>query len=243
MARLFDGRKAQRNSKRSNAMAYVPLDLSKSLPGSVHTAIRKGVEPLLRDVHWMFATVIGEPTDAVPRRQLRVPIALVLLATVDGVSTKLLHPQETMSTGVRFKECLNRYFPWDIDPPTGVSSECAAKILYDFFRNPLVHRLGWHTGEHSVVRIGQVFRGTDDPEKGVEDLERLTEKPSSEPCLVVTPDKKVLWLDPFYWGVRKLVERWSYDDTQVSFADEKLALRVVEGGGSRLGAEKRTDGA
>ena len=136
MARLFDGRKAQRNSKRSNAMAYVPLDLSKSLPGSVHTAIRKGVEPLLRDVHWMLATVIGEPTDAVPRRQLQVPIALVLLATVEGVSTKLLHPQETMSIGVRFKECLNRYFPWDIDPPTGVSSECAAKILYDFFSKP-----------------------------------------------------------------------------------------------------------
>ena len=224
-------------------MAYVPLDLSKSLPDSVYTAIRKGVEPLLRDVHWMFATVIGEPTDVGPPRQLQVPIALVLLATVEGVSTKLFHPQEKMQTGDRFKECLNRYFPWDIDPPTGVSSQCAAKILYDFFRNPLVHRLGWHTGEHSVVRIGQVFRGTDDPEKGVEDLERRAKKPYSEPCLDVTPERKVLCLDPFYWGVRKLVERWSHDDTQVSLADTKLSRRVDEGGGDRLGAKKDTDDA
>ena len=60
---------------------------------------------------------------------------------------------------------------------------------------------------------------------------------------MVTPEKMELWLDPFYWGVRKLVERWSYDDTQVSLADEKLALRVVERDGRRLGAEKLTDGA
>ncbi len=207
-------------------MAYVPLALSNSLPDSVHTAIRIGVEPLLEDVHWMLATAIREHSDAVPHRQLQVPIALVLLATVAGVSTKLLRPYNNdLGTGGRFKECLNRYFPWDIDPPTGVSPECAAKMLYDFFRNPLVHRLGWHTDKHRAVRIGKVFRGADDAEKTVEDLERLGAKPASEPCLVVAPDKVDLWLDPFYWGVRKLVERWSFDGIQVAHADRRLTPR------------------
>lgn len=72
-------------------MAYVELDLPKSLPDSVHTVIRKGVELLLQDVHWLLATVIAEPTDTAPPRQLQIPIAHMLLAMVAGVSTKLLH--------------------------------------------------------------------------------------------------------------------------------------------------------
>ena len=203
-------------------MVYVPLVLSQSLPNSVCTVIRQGVEPLLRDVHWMLATAIGEPNAVAPPRQLQVPIALVLLATVAGVSRELLHPPKKMRDRARFEECLNRYFPWDIDPPTGVSSECAANILYKVFRNPLVHHLGLHTGGNLVVRIGKVFRGTDDAENTVEELERLTVKPFSEPCLVVTLEKQVLWVDPFYWGVRKLVEQWSYDDAQILHADKRL---------------------
>ena len=62
-------------------MVYVPLVLSQSLPNSVCTVIRQGVEPLLQDVHQMLAT-IGEPNAVAPPRQLQVPIALVLLATV-----------------------------------------------------------------------------------------------------------------------------------------------------------------
>ena len=203
-------------------MVYVPLVLSQSLPNSVCTVIRQGVEPLLQDVHQMLAT-IGEPNAVAPPRQLQVPIALVLLATVAGVSKTLLHPlQEKSRDGPRFKECLNRYFPWGIDPPTGVSPECAAKILYEFFRNPLVHSLGLNKSGHPVVKIVQVFRGTGDAENRVEELERLTVKPYSEPCLVVTLEKQVLWLDPFYWGVRKLVEQWSYDDAQILHADKRL---------------------
>ena len=189
-------------------MAYVELDLPNSLPDSVHTVIRKGVDPLLQDVHWMLAMVIGEPTDTAPRRQLQLPIAHVLLATVAGVSKTLLHAPEKR-TGVRFKKCLIKYFPWDIDPPTGVSHDEAAKILYEVFRNPMVHCLGLNKASDPVVKIGHAFRGTDDAEKRVEELECLTVKPISEPCLVVSPGKRVLWLDPFYWGVRKLVERWS----------------------------------
>lgn len=72
-------------------MAYVKLDIPYTIPASVSIVIREGVEPLLQDVHWMLATVISDPTDTAPRRQLQVPTAHVLLATVAGVSTQLLH--------------------------------------------------------------------------------------------------------------------------------------------------------
>lgn len=202
-------------------MVYVPLALPNSLPESVHTAIRIGVEPQLQDVHSMLATVIRRPTDDTPPRQLQLPIALVLLATVAGVS-KILFYVPADGDRVRFVECLNRYFPWDIDPPTGVSAEGAANILYKVFRNPLVHALGLHGAGDPAVQFIKIFRGTDDPENGVEELERLKVKPYSEPCLVVTPERKILRVDPFYWGVRNLIERWSCDDTQVLHADRRL---------------------
>lgn len=205
-------------------MAYVKLDLPETVPASVSTVIQEGVEPLLQDVHWMLATVIAEPTDTGPRRQLQVPIAHVLLATVAGVSAKLLHAPGKKD-GERFKECVTRFFPWDIDPPKGASNDEAAKILYEVFRNPLVHRLGFNGASAPVVKIAQVLRSTADAENRVEELERRTVKPYSNPCLVVTPEKRVLWLDPFYWGVRKLIERWSRDADEVSQADQRLTTR------------------
>ena len=209
-------------------MAYVPLALSDSLPESVDTLIRKGVEPLLQDVRWMLATAIRRPREFGPPRQLQIPIALMLLATVDGVSKQLFRPEENMGGGKKFKECLNRFFPWDIDPPTGVSSEEAAIILYETFRNPLVHFLGLHRSKNPAVQIVQSFPGSDSAEIGVERMERSKCKPVSEPCLVVTPDKRQLWLDPFYWGVRTLVERWSHDKAQVSHADKQFTKPVSE---------------
>jgi hypothetical protein len=202
-------------------MAYVKLNLPDTIPESVSIVLREGVEPLLQDVHWMLATAIAEPSDTGPQRQLQVPIAHVLLATVAGVSAKLLHAPGK-NHGSRFQECLTRFFPWDIDPPKGASNHEAAKILYEVFRNPLVHRLGSNGGSGPGVKIGQVFRGAADAENKVEELERRTRKSYSNPCLVVTPQTRVLWLDPFYWGVRKLVERWSRDTEEVSHADHKF---------------------
>ncbi|MCY3829853.1 MAG: hypothetical protein OXF89_12020 [Rhodospirillaceae bacterium] len=175
----------------------------------------------------MLGTVIRSPTDDAPPRRLQQPIALVLLATVAGISKILFHlptefDQVRYKDRIQFVECLKGYFPWDIDPPKGVFPEEAVEILYDVFRNPLVHALGFTKAGMPTVRIGQLFRGTDDPENSIEALERLEEKPYTEPCLSVTQEESVLLVDPFYWGVRKLVERWSGDDTQVLHAEGRL---------------------
>ena len=53
-------------------MAYVPLTLPDKLPESVDTVIRKGVEPLLEDIHWMLVSPTGRPDKSGPPRQLQI---------------------------------------------------------------------------------------------------------------------------------------------------------------------------
>ena len=208
-------------------MAYVELELHDSLPERVRFVIREVVEPLLRDVHRMLA-MPAEPKILPHGGQMQQSIALVLLATVAGVSKTLLYVPPREPAGgdrVRFTQCLIRFFPWDLDPPTGVCPEQASEILYKVFRNPLVHCLGTHRSSDPPVRIGRGHAG-EDGERGVEELERMTDKPVSEPCLVVSPKGRTLWLEPFYWGVRILVERWSRDQDEVARADLRLTKRV-----------------
>jgi hypothetical protein len=92
----------------------------------------------------------------------------------------------------------------------------------------MVHYLGLNKVGGPIVKIGQVLRATDNAELRVEQLENTTEKPYTDPCLVVTPEKRVLWLDPFYWGVRTLIERWSRDMQEVSQAGQRFATRPIK---------------
>jgi len=200
-------------------MSYIPLNLPETLPPVVEGVIRHGVEPLLRDVHWMLATVIHDHSQNAMRRQLQIPIALTLLAAVAGVSTQLY--QASGNTGLRFKNCLKDYYPWDIDTPSQVPHDEAANLLYDAFRTPVVHFLGKGDKGRPPIKFGQIFRGTDDAEARVEELERGSGRPTNKSFLVIEPDRYVLWLDPFYWGGRKLVERWAQNDAQVVAADKK----------------------
>ena len=204
-------------------MAYTQLNLPDSLPKSVAVVIRGCVEPLFQDVHYLLATTFSEPDDIAPRRQLQLPIAHTLLAAIAGISTVLC--STSGEPGIRFKNCLISFYPWDIDPPTGSSKEDTSQILYKTFRNPLVHYLGAHKNKNTqkIIRIAQIFRGTDDAELRVENLERCTVKPYSEPCLVVSEKNITLWLDPLYWGIRKLVERWASDADEVSKANRGLS--------------------
>lgn len=209
-------------------MAYFPLALPDELPETVCTVIRRGVEPMLEDIRWMLSTPTGRlGTSGLPR-QLQVPVALMLLATLEGVAAKLFQPERKMNGRERFKECLKRYFPWDVDPPTGESQEKAGDILYDAFRNPLIHRLGLHDSKSPAAGIVLGFPG-DGAESSLERLERSRGKPISEPCLVVTPHRRTLWLEPLYWGVRILVERWSCDTTQVARAERKFRKPLPDG--------------
>jgi hypothetical protein len=50
--------------------------------------------------------------------------------------------QRPGGSGVRFKAVLEKYYPWDMEPVGGFDAKIGSKVLYDIFRNPLVHALG-----------------------------------------------------------------------------------------------------
>lgn len=200
-------------------MSYTPLNIPTSTPSLVQKIIRKSVDPLLDDVHWMLATAVSARG---PKQQLQFPIALTLLAAIAGVSTQLLWVEKSTNTGERFRTVLRDYYPWEMDSPQGASKKDAVSVLYDVYRNPLMHNLGLRTETTYQIKIGRILRGTEDAEVSVEELEKQKEKPYSKSSLVVTPEKRVLWLDPFYWAVRKTIESWATDSEQVTHAAERL---------------------
>lgn len=205
-------------------MAYQAVKLPSTIPDQVRTVINGAVDPIFQDVHWMLSVTRGEDTHA-PPRQLQVPIAHMLLGFVSGFSEEMYSPQTNkLPSGKRFVQCMEQFFPWDVDPPRIPTSANPSKILYEVFRNPLVHRLGLHRRRRRAVRIVSVFRGHSNAEQRIECLERLDSKPYSEPCLVMTCTETTLWLDPLYWGIRKMVERWATDPAQIRQAAERLTV-------------------
>lgn len=199
-------------------MAYVPLTLPDDLPTGVHRVIRGTTERFLEDIHWMLATAHPERG---PKHQFQRPSAVALLAIVAGISR--LPFKDDRQSGKRFKDCLNRFFPWDVDPPDGVSPIEAAEILYSVFRNPLVHQLGIDFDRSYAVKIGAILAGSENAEKSIEEMERSAAKPHTKPCLVVSDNKRVLWVNPFYWGVRRLIERWAADSALVRQTEERIS--------------------
>jgi len=173
------------------------------------------VEKLLEDVHRLLA--IPPPVDA--GGYLHRPIALTLAASVDGFSNQLYCAgQKIGGSRERFVACLLQFYPWDIDKPEAETPESTAKIIYDSFRNPLIHQLNLHLHGPRSRKLGRVHRGVSEIEKAIEDLEKSRVKPYSKPFLVATSEKRVLWLDAFYWGVRQMVQRWATDGEQVRMA-------------------------
>ncbi len=218
-------------------MSYVPVTLPSNLPSIIGGFIRGPVEDYLRDVHFLLSTM---NPNAHPKVQIQTPIALTVLAALAGVS-KVLYWRKTVDGGFEtgdrklFEGFLVDFYPADLDPPTGVNMQEAAKILYGVFRCPIVHSLRTDGQDDLptfarvpgyVSKIGRVFRGTADAEQRVEQMERDHIRPGSDTWLVVRTDATVLWLDSLYWGLRKAIERWALDKAQVNGAAPRVADRI-----------------
>lgn len=197
-------------------IAYTPLQLPASLPPELEVIIRHAIEdPYLFDIHRLLS--FGD-TDAHPtRQQLQISIAVLLLSVVSGVSSTI-YAKYDGSPRKQFVGVLCDWYPWDLDAPEGVGSKGAAEILYDVFRNPLVHRLGLRRKRCRAIKIGRIHPGA----SRVTEMEQLTERPGSEPSLVVRHDTIVFWLDNFYWGVRRMIEGMAADSNQCSRAVQWL---------------------
>lgn len=155
--------------------------------------------------------------------------AHILLGVIAGVSTTLY--SQTGSKGDCFRKVLVNYYPFPLEPGNTISPEDAARTLWSVFRNPLAHDLGVDlekkakTPAVKIMRILTNNKTRDLPEKSVEALEQAFLRPAllNKPTLVIRSDATVLFVEPFYWGVRRMLEDLMADTKRIQAAENFLS--------------------
>ncbi len=158
-------------------MAYIPIPLSPGTEEHIEAIVRSSLELYLEEVHWLMATAYPERG---PKRHFQFSIATTLLCVIAGASELL--DQRPGRFGEKFKRCLMEHYPWSQDPPEGAVPHSAANILYEVFRNPLVHTAGVRS-KGRRVKIGSILRGTEDAEARVAEIETVPDRPFSKTSL------------------------------------------------------------
>jgi hypothetical protein len=104
------------------------------------------------------------------------------------------------------------------------SPEVAAELLYNYFRNPMVHSFGFQDPEpEGAIRITRL-PGDGYDEAGLEALERSEARPQLPPTLMRGVDRGVsLQVEPFYWGVREMFRSLTADRALMQIADKHLS--------------------
>jgi hypothetical protein len=196
-------------------MAYQRLVLARGMPIIVERMMRMSVEPFLQDVHCALRLPLRKPK--LPAG-FNFTAAHVLLGVVAGVSAAFY--RRGLSDGKAFTGLLVDYYPWELELGDANDPLQKAAILWNTFRNPFSHSLGLafekRTGmprelkpRSFIVKVGRDKNGM--REREVVALERSMIRPNLNPTLVVAPHKRVLWVEPFYWGIRAMLSRLSRD--------------------------------
>ncbi len=186
-------------------MAYQPLDINPSTPAKVIDFIRRHVDMLFHDVHCMLRLPIpAQNLDA----GCNFAAATYLLDLISGISTALYDGRG--GSGVRFKAIVEKYYPWETEPVGGVTAKAGSEVLYNVFRNPLVHALGLGKAHVAITKSNGL------PEDLLEALECSMTRPavgSYEATIKVhrADNGMDLVVDGLYWGIRVMVRRLTDD--------------------------------
>jgi len=205
-------------------MAYRSLKYDTSTPLNVRNLVIKLESHYLSDVHSMLRLPI-------PNYRITAgcnfAIAQVLMAVVGGISTTLY--SQTGGKGERFKKLLIDFYPWKSEPSNTVAAEDAAKVIYSVFRNPLTHDLGIDIEKKAKTPSVEIKRHkTKNKTRGlteadIEALEDTSNRPDMSPTVVVRSDATVLFVEAFYWGIRRMIEDLAADKERMKNADTFLA--------------------
>ena len=125
--------------------AYQPLDLNPIVDSDKSRSLHNA-ELLLRDAHAMLF---------LPRKDIRALRAgcnyamLITLCCVLGGVSRTIYPRRLQPNKDSDRACFTELFkrmPWGKTKDGWISRRTAGKLLYDGFRNPLVHELGTDEG-------------------------------------------------------------------------------------------------
>jgi hypothetical protein len=211
-------------------VAYINLDLPDATSPQVRRFVADRIDSLyLSDVHAMFRLPL--PQHGI-HAGLNFSIAQILMATISGISTTMY--DHNGDPGVLFKGLVESYFPWNKER-LSVSTEAAAGIIYDVFRNPLAHAVGlsmdlrdnnrYLVQSDSVEKVKRRLteeRTTGHTEEWLETLERSADRPELGPTLVVEPKRKVLLIEGLYWCVRRMIYNLASDEERMANAAQFL---------------------
>jgi hypothetical protein len=207
-------------------MAYKPLAPTIALPPHVKRLMWKLERHYLTPAHALFRLPI--PNYRI-EGQFHFTIANVLLSAVAGLSTTLY--AQAGGNGSRFRWLLEHYYPFADEPASAPSKHETAATLWSVFRNPLAHDLGFDIEKKSKTPETKYLRKLTSSNRGVRGLtERMIERledhsarPSPTATVQIRADATVLYVDIFYWGVRRMAESLFSDSGRVSQAETFLA--------------------
>jgi hypothetical protein len=207
---------------------FYPTAVHTGTPHAVRTFIRQVLDLYLGDVHAMLR--LPRP-DVQIAQGCNFAISAVLMNVISGGSVVLYEPPATRKeAGRKFRETAREFYPWDTEPVGAINNpEEGANILYDSYRNPMAHALGFQQpeppGPLSITRFPGPGRGEDDLERIETSIERPTEVLRGASTLMRDPTTQALSLnvESFYWGVRELLRRLTADAARMAVAEKHLS--------------------
>ncbi len=221
-------------------MTYQPMDLDCSKWPHAEGFVRNSIEALhFIDVHNMLRLPIKHQG---VHAGCNFAATHVLLAAATGISTKLYNPGTGQGHyGKAFEDALLDFYPWDDEkgaPLSDTDKKAIVETLWVEFRAVLTHHGGvpvtkqkstdqWLPANHGyVVKIKRIVKqnGNGLAERKIEKLECSKTWPFivMARTMVITDEKKVLNLERFYWGLRRLVERITRCDSRMKAAESYL---------------------
>lgn len=219
-------------------MAYTKLDLDcKEKWPRVEWFVRNSLELYLIDVHHMLRLPLKEKGIG---GGCNFSAAHTLLAAVGGVST-MLYNQRKGPYGEPFKGVLRDFYPWDAEqggPPADKDKDEVVNALWHEFRGVLSHFAGvpmeWDKtrGQWAPAQLGYAVKikrwvkvnGNGLAESKIETLEKAKKWPFTvmKRTLEISPHAKVLKVERFYWGVRRMIEGITRCDVRMRNAERYL---------------------
>jgi hypothetical protein len=196
-------------------------------PHSARVLVARVSDLFLMDVHAMLR--LPQP-DVGITEACNFTIASALMNFISGVSVTLFEPPaDRRNTGRKFRDVVTAFYPWNAEPLSGITNpQQGAAILYETFRNPMAHALGFQDpeppGPISITR----FPGDGFTEADLDTIETSVNRPDvllrQAPTLRRIDATQAIELnaESFYWGARELVRRLTADVRRMAAAEAYL---------------------
>lgn len=206
---------------------YRSAAVNDATPHSARVLVARVSDLFLMDVHAMLR--LPRP-DVGITQACNFTIASALMNFISGVSVTLFEPPaDRRDTGRKFRDVVTAFYPWDAEPAGGITNaQEGATILYETFRNPMAHALGFQDPEPPGPITVTRFPGDGFTEADLETIEGSVNRPDAllrhAPTLRRIDATRAIELnaESFYWGARELVRRLTADAARMTAADAYL---------------------